>query len=361
MTSWPHFSAECRADVDRILRSGKLTAYRANPKVGVGPTEESEAWRLEREIEKKFRVRHAVAVSSGTAALHAALTGLGVAGKDVVTSPFTFSATASAILLSGATPIFADVDPDTFCITKESVKRVITKKTAAILPVNLFGFAPDLSPLLSIGLPVVEDACQSVGAERDGKRSGTHGIAGAFSFNGSKNLPSGEGGALVTNDERIAERARRFVNHSENFGTQEVGVNYRMHEIVACLARHGLKELDERNDKRRALARAFYADCPFPTATSDHHVYYCTPFKVDGWRRDVLAKRSAKRGVTVGQGYISPILSRYKAFRKYVTRPLPVATELSERSLALLYCLTPEKKIEYARKVARIIREAMDA
>ncbi len=363
MTSWPHFSAQCRKDVDRVLRSGRLTAYRANPQVGVGPTKWSEVYETERLIESKFRVRHAVLVNSGTAALHAGLVSLGVAGKEVVTSPFTFSATASAILLSGATPRFADVDPHTFCITKESVKRVITKRTAAILPVHLFGYFQDLKDILSLGLPVVEDACQSVGAFRGGVYSGTVGLSGAYSFNGSKNCPSGEGGCLVTNDDRIAEKARLFINHACNFGTEWVGVNYRMHEVVAVLARHGLRELDERNRRRRELVRELTLALRWPRLEDmNAHSFYVYPFKVNACfvDRSRFISRCARKGLAVGAGYITPILSDYPAFKRFKTHALPVAEELSSKTLCILSNLTPDKPLSEAIRTARIIREALE-
>src|SRR5687767_14101648 len=142
MFMWPNYSPTCRKAVNELLKKGgSLSAYRANPlfPTWTGPLEGSYAYRLEREIEKRFKVKHAVAVNSGTAALHAGLAGLDLRGGEVVTSPYTFSATVSAILLAGGVPRFADVDPYTFCITKETVKRVLTRRTKAILPVSLFG------------------------------------------------------------------------------------------------------------------------------------------------------------------------------------------------------------------------------
>lgn len=374
MNSWPFFSPACRKEVDAILRGGRLTAYRANAKVGVGPVKDSQAWRLEREIEKKFGVRHAVATNSGTAALHAALSALDLRGREVITSPFTFSATASAITMAGGVPRFVDVGPASFCITKETVSHAITKKTAAILPVHLFGYFQDLGPLQSLGLPIIEDACQAVGASRgvDGggsvhrrqAYSGTVGLAGAYSFNGSKNLPAGEGGCLVTNSDKIAEKARLLVNHGENFGGATIGHNYRMHEIVACLARHGLRELEERNQRRVDLAWEVQQqicarrDINPPFFAPREHVYYVYPFTVAKSRPRFIS-RCSKRGLTVGAGYINPILSEYPAFRRFKTAPLPVAEELSKRTLCILSTLTPEKPLSYARKVAGIIREAL--
>lgn len=383
---WPNYSTQCRKEVNALLkRGGSLSAYRANPQVGVGPRMMSQAWRLEREIEKRFGVRHAVAVNSGTAGLHAGLVGLGVEGREVITSPFTFSATASAILLAGARPVFADIDPHTFTITKETVAKHVTKKTAAIIPVHLFGYFQDISGLQTFGLPVIEDACQAVGASRSGVFCGTQGLAGAMSFNGSKNIPSGEGGALVTNDDKIAEKARRFINHAENFQVDEIGVNYRMHEVVALVARHGLKELESRNQRRRELARVLIEESPnlgmwnplyrelawsemeYPHLRGfdgwdwkSNHAFYCFPFLIKKMPRSRFIARCAKRGLPVGAGYITPILSDYPAFRRFKTAPLPVAEELSKKTLCILSTLSPDKPLSYARKVAKIIREALE-
>ena len=363
--TWPSYSPACRRDVDQLLRSGKsLTAYRASDAFPdwIGPKEGSHAYKLEREIEAKFKVKHAVAVNSGTAALHAAiLLGKGLQGREVITSPYTFSATASAILLSGGIPVFADIDPWTYSINLETVKRAITKKTAAILSVDLFGWANDVDALKSFGAPVLEDSCQSVGAFRNGSYSGTRGVSGAYSFNGSKNIPSGEGGCLITNSDKIAKKARLFINHAENFGSKEVGFNYRMQEVVALIARHGLKDLDERNQRRRDLVRVvdrvawgYQGSVPI----SRDHVHYVEPFQVNASFRPLFIKRMAKRGIPVQAGYTTP-LHHLPAFRKYAKHPLPVVDEVHKK-LCLLTTLTPDRPLSYAKKVAKAIRESLE-
>lgn len=368
---WPVYSKELRKDVDALLKKGgSLSAYRANRKFGLGPSEGSWAYRLEREIEKRFKVKHVVAVNSGTAALHAALSALDIQGKEVITSPYTFSATTSAVLLAGGIPVFADVDPYSFCLSKETVKHVITKKTKAILPVDLFGGLAPYKELRELGLPIVEDGCQAVGASLGGVYAGSFGDAGAMSFNGSKNIPAGEGGALVTNSDKIAEKARLLVNHAENFGVDAIGLNYRMNELTACVAYHGLLALRERNRKRKQLVVRLVNEIvrlipDFPEklflqihGRNQDHVYYVYPFKVRKDRAGFI-KRMAKRGVTVGAGYINPTLEKYPAFRRYCKKPLPVVTELSEKTLCLLYCLTPDKPLSYAEKVAEAMKESL--
>jgi perosamine synthetase len=372
--TWPNYSPTTRKAVDELLkRGGSLSAYRANKSFGSGPTEGSYAYRLEREIERKFKVKHAVAVNSGTAALHCALSSLDLRGADVVTSPYTFSATASAIILAGGNPVFADVDPHSFCITKETVKRVCTRRTRAILPVNLFGGLADIHSLKEIGVPVIEDACQSVGARDSvsGRYAGSLGIAGAFSFNGGKNVPAGECGAMVTDSDSIARSARLLMNHAENFGADYVGLNYRPNELTCCVAYHGLLELEERNQRRRELACSLVdsmwaidddglaVDPPYYWG-EESHVWYVFPFKLNGMDRSKFIKRMKRKGITVGAGYINPTLEKYKAFRKYARGPLPVVTELSEKTLCLLYDLTPDKPLAYAETVAKAMRESLE-
>lgn len=376
--TWPNYSPACRKAVNDLLkRGGSLSAYRANPLFPswTGPLEGSYAALLEREIEKRFAVKHCIAVNSGTAALHCGLRALDLRGAEVVTSPYTFSATVSAILLAGGTPVFADVDPYSFCIGVPEVKRVITRRTKAILPVSLFGGMSDVRGLKEFGLPVVEDACQAVGASSGGKYSGTVADMGCYSFNGGKNVPAGEAGALVTNDDHAAEAARLFMNHGENFNRKDIGVNYRLNEITACVAYHGLLELEERNQRRRDLADALFEGlmrCDWKPRhkhmlafqwnardEKESHVFYVNPFTLHGMDRPLFIKRMKRQGIPVGAGYITPPLHKYKAFRKYARGPLPVVEELSSKTLCILSTLTPDRPLSYAEHVAKCMRRAL--
>jgi len=363
--TWPYYSGECQEAVTSLLlQGGSLSAYRANPQVGVEPRKDSYAWKLEREVERRFRVKHAVAVNSGTAALHAGLASLDLRGGEVITSPYTFSATASAIVLAGGTPVFADVDPYTFCITPETVKPYVTKRTKAILPVHLFGGLADVHGLRAFGVPVIEDACQAVGASRQGVYSGAFGLAGAYSFNGGKNVPAGECGVLVTNDPKVAQRARLLMNHAENFGADWVGLNYRPNELTACVAYHGLLELKERNQQRITLARHLYSRTPIGHPVHrwyGDHVFYVAPFTLRKLDRSLFIKRMKRMGVTVGGGYVTPPIHHYPAFRKYAKRELPIVDELSFKTLCLLDCVRPpatERDMEY---VAECMKKALCA
>jgi dTDP-4-amino-4,6-dideoxygalactose transaminase len=373
--TWPNYSPATRKAVNDLLKQGgSLSAYRANKDYGVEPVKDSYAWRFEREIERKFKVKHAVAVNSGTAALHAGLSALkstfGHNSGEIVTSPYSFSATVSAIILAGYTPVFADVDPYTFCITKETVKRVITKRTRAIVPVSLFGGMADVRGMRCFGLPVVEDACQAVGAHSSGNYSGTNGLAGAYSFNGGKNIPAGEAGAVVTNSSEVAHQARLLMNHAENFGVDQIGLNYRPNELTCCVAYHGLLELGERNFRRNQLAYILTEKLqdsdiyrlPRLMQCSDdtvEHVWYVYPFQVKPGTREGFCMRLRKRGVPVGEGYITPALHQYKAFRKYARGHLPVVEELSSKTLCILSTLTPDRPLSYAAEVAKAMRESL--
>lgn len=357
---WPHYTEECRRDMDELLRAGgSLSAYRANKNYGSGPKEGSWAWRLEREIERQFKVKHAVVTNSGTAALHCALHGSAIRDREVVVSPYTFSATVAAIVHAGGIPRFADVDPDHYCITKETVKRVLTRRTAAVLPVHIFGRLGDVDDLRSFGLPVVEDACQSVGARLDERYAGTLGAAGVFSFNGAKNAPAGECGAMVTNDQRRADQARLLANHAENFGAQWVGFNYRPNEMTCLVAYHGLKELRWRNEVREELADYLNMKMDWMVEELNRHVYYVFPFKVKAGTRERFVKRMATRGVRVSQGYITPPLHKYPAFRQYARGRLPVVEELSAKTLCLLDCVRPPATIADMEYVAQAMKESL--
>lgn len=273
------------------------TAYRANPKIGPGPCEGSYAYAVEREIERRFKVKHAVVVNSGTAALHCGLSSIpGIRGGEVVTSPLSFSATVAAVIIAGGCPVFADVDPSTFCITKETAKGAITNRTVAILPVHLFGCLADTDGLASLGLPIVEDACQAVGANRDGRYSGGFGVCGAYSFGSRKQVSAGEGGALVTNSDSVARSARLMMNHGECFDGP-VGYNYRPNEVTCELI---LSELGKLKD-----------NTPF-----------LTPYLVE------------KRG-SDDKPYIEKTLDKFPAFQQYARGPLPVAWDLAGRSLCV--------------------------
>jgi dTDP-3-amino-3,4,6-trideoxy-alpha-D-glucose transaminase len=216
---------------------------------------------FEQEFAGYCGVRHCIGVANGTDAITIALRALGVGpGDEVVVPSFTFYASVEAVVNAGATPVFCDIDPTTFCITRDTVAAALTPRTKAIVAVDLFGYLPPLDELRELGLPVLEDAAQAHGAARDGRRSGAFGHAATFSFFPSKNLGAlGDGGAIVTDDDEVAELARRLRFHgsTDKVTYTEVGYNSRLDELQAAALRELLPELDGWNDARRAGARAY--------------------------------------------------------------------------------------------------------
>jgi dTDP-4-amino-4,6-dideoxygalactose transaminase len=350
--TWPSYSAACRNSIQGLLmQGGSLSAYRANKAYGAEPKLGSWAQRLESQLAMRMGVKYAVACNSGTAALQAAiapaLSKSGNARREVIVSPYTFSASAAAIVLSGYTPVFADVDPQSFCITKKTASKVLSKRTAGIVPVALFGgMHEDFS---SLGVQVISDQCQAVGSNAPNRATSI-----AISMNGGKNIPAGECGAFLTNNYKLAEAARMIVNHGENFGKDAVGFNFRPNELTACVAYHGLMELGANNRERINLAEALtslirnepklrkYIEIPESVKFDGSHVFYVYPFKIKNMSRKLFAARMKNRfGITVGEGYINPCLHEYKAFRKYARGRLPVVESLSRESLCLFYDVTP--------------------
>jgi dTDP-4-amino-4,6-dideoxygalactose transaminase len=243
---------EIRPAVDRVLESQQCIN---GPEVG----------QLEKDIAKYCGAKHAMGVSSGTDALLVALMALDVGpGDEVVTTPYTFFATAGSIARLGAKPVFVDIDPATFNIDPSKIEAAITPRTKAIMPVHLFGQCADMAPIMSIAerhnLPVIEDAAQAIGSEYRGQRAGSMGDIGCFSFFPSKNLGAvGDGGACTANDDRLAKRLVKLRGHGAEvkYFHDEVGGNFRLDTIHAAVLLVKLKYLDQWTAARQANA-AFY-------------------------------------------------------------------------------------------------------
>lgn len=222
--------------------------------------------RFEKEFAQFCGTRHAVAVGSGTEALWLALVALGIGpGDEVVTVPMTFAATVEAICLAGAKPVFADIDERTYTMDPESLEQVITPRTRAVVPVHLFGQVADMEPILRIAenhdLRVIEDAAQAHGAEYRGRRAGSLGDAGCFSFYPAKNLGAfGDAGAVVTQDEETASKLRLLRDHGQSGKNRHtvIGWNSRMDGIQAAVLSVKLRHLQEENEARRRHAAAYH-------------------------------------------------------------------------------------------------------
>ena len=229
--------------LDRVTRSGRYI---------LGP----EVQAFEEEFARYIGVRHCIGVANGTDALTIVLKALGLGpGDEVVMPSFTFYATAEAALVLGIEPVFCDIDPETFCVTRETVEAALTPRTKAIVPVHLFGNVAPAGELRDFGVPVIEDAAQAAGASLGGTRAGALADVATFSFFPSKNLPClGDGGAVTTDDDELAERVRilRFHGSKDKRTFTEVGHNSRLDALQAGILRVQLPHLDTWADGRRA-------------------------------------------------------------------------------------------------------------
>ncbi len=300
---------EIDAAIRRVLDSGRFI---------LGPEVEA----FEEEVADYLGVRHAVGLNSGTDALVIGLRALGVGpGDEVITTPFTFFATAEAISLVGAKPVFVDIDPRTFNIDPTLIPAAITERTRVIVPVHLYGQAADTDPILTIakehGLKVLEDTAQAFGGEYKGKKLGTLGDAGAFSFFPTKNLGGfGDGGLLATNDDEVAEMARMLRTHGakKKYQNEVLGYNSRLDALQAAVLRVKLRHIDTFNEARRARARAYTSRlAELEGVTPPHevpygmHVYHQYTVRIAGGRRDAVAAGLAERGVGTMVYYPTPV------------------------------------------------------
>jgi perosamine synthetase len=231
--------------------------------------------RFEQEFSRYLGVSHAIAVSNGTVGLHLALHALGIgSGDEVLVPDLTFVATVHAVLQTGATPVFVDVEPDTWCIDPLAAERAITSRTRAIIPVHLYGHPADMKAILNLAqkhnLFVVEDAAEAHGAEVDSQRVGSLGEVGVFSFYGNKIITTGEGGMVTTNDANLAERMRFLKDHGmspeRRYYHTELSFNYRMTNLQAALGVAQLEQIEEFISKKLDI-RSWYADVLSPISS----------------------------------------------------------------------------------------------
>ncbi len=306
--------------VSEILRSGQLSGFKGSP---VGMSGGFYVQQLEKNFEEYLNVKHAIAVQSGTAGLHTSLLALGIGqGDEVIVSPYTFSSSASCVLMVGAKPVFADIRDDTFCINPTEIFKAITPRTKAIIPVDLMGHPADMYSIKEIAeykhLKVIEDAAQAIGASYDGHKTGTLGDIGVFSFNQSKQISTGEGGLVVTNNDELAHKLRALRNHAEVSAPElkMVGFNYRLCEIEAYLALKQLEGLDSMLEIRRNLTlimskglsqfKGFTPPVILPNCTHSFYTYGVKFNKVSMSREGFQAEM-LKRGVYFGSGYVTPL------------------------------------------------------
>lgn len=320
---------EERKRVNDVLDSGMLSGFIAN--AGEHFLGGKQVKEFETLAEDYFGTKFAVAVNSATAGLHAALGALGVGpGDEVIVTPYTMSASATAIIMMNAVPVFADIEKETFCLDPQKVKEKITPKTKAIVIVHLFGHAANMDAIMKIAeehkLSVVEDCAQSPGATYKQKLVGTIGDIGVFSLNQHKTITSGEGGFAITNDEKLGLRMQLIRNHGEaivdNMEVEDingiVGFNYRMTELEAAVSIGQFRRLDFLNDHRINLARYLteklsnFEGLILPQKSNvDKNVYFVYPirFKEDviGVNRNTFVNALKAEGIPFGAGYVRPI------------------------------------------------------
>ncbi|MFA5323457.1 MAG: DegT/DnrJ/EryC1/StrS family aminotransferase [Smithella sp.] len=331
----------------------------------LGPNVEA----LEKEIAAYHDVPYAIGVANGTDALLLALRACGVeAGDEVITTPFTFIATAEVIALLKAKPVFVDICPDTFNLDCARIAEKITAKTKAIIPVHLFGHPSDMKPLMEIAakhnLKVIEDCAQAFGAAYNGRKVGAIGDVGCFSFFPSKNLAGyGDGGMVITKNEEIAGKVKMLRNHgsAKRYYHQEVGYNSRLDEIQAAIIRVKLKKIDQFNESRRRNAAAYCGSIHnkniiLPVVASGcEHVYH--QFTIRTKNRDILADALQKNNIASAIYYPVP-LHRQEVFLKLynTSEQLPQSEKYAEEVLSLP--MFPELNQEEINFIADVINNA---
>jgi dTDP-4-amino-4,6-dideoxygalactose transaminase len=337
---------ELRAAIERVLASGRFV---------LGP----EVRAFEAEFADYIGAPHAIGVANGTEAITIALRAMGVGpGDDVVVPSFSFYSSAEAIPPTGATPVFCDIDPDTFCVTPDTVRAALTPRTKAVIAVHLFGNVAPIAEIEALGVPVLEDAAQSVGSLAGESRPGALGTAATFSFYPSKNLGAfGDGGAITTRDSGVAERVRalRFHGSRDKQTFEDVGYNSRLDELQAAILRVQLPHVDAWSDGRRAAA-AHYANSglgeivtlPLATAHAQPawHLYV-----IRSSRADELEAALRAGGIEARSYYRRPI---HLQPSMYAELDLPGTAEAAGTNVAVP--ISPVLSAEQAASVTAAIR-----
>ncbi|APG61420.1 DegT/DnrJ/EryC1/StrS family aminotransferase [Christiangramia salexigens] len=332
-----------------------------------------EVQNFQKELEEYLGVKNVIPCGNGTDALQIAMMGLGLKpGDEVITADFTFAATVEVIALLQLTPVLVDVDPDTFNIDPEAIKKAITPKTKAIVPVHLFGQPANMDMIMDIAkehdLYVIEDNAQAIGADyhsKNGKiqKAGTIGDIAATSFFPSKNLGCyGDGGAIFTNNDELAHTIRGIVNHGmyERYHHDVVGVNSRLDSFQAAVLRAKLPKLDAYNEARKAAAQKYneafkneaQVQTPVRVGDSSTHVYHQYTLKIKNGKRDALAKHLQEKALPFGIYYPIP-LHLQKAYKnsRYNEADFPVTNKLVQEVLSLpMHTELDDEQIDYISK-----------
>ena len=311
----PRIGEEEVEAVVKVLRNGPLTNA-----LGEGPM----VTQFEKDFAKFAGAKHAIAVNTGTAALHSALVACGVKqGDEVILPSFTFVATAEAVVLAGGKPVFADIDPETYCLSPFALEKAMTRKTRAVVPVDLYGFPADVAPMRKIvskhNLKIVEDAAQAHGAMYRGKSAGAFADVACWSLYASKNITTGEGGMVTTDNDDLAETMRMVRTHGEKakYASLTLGYNYRMAEIPAAIGLVQLKKLSEfvaarrRNAQKltKILAKAPNLRLPQEPDGGRHSWYLYTVRLADGEgaERDRILEGLRRKEIGAQAYYVNPV------------------------------------------------------
>jgi len=323
----PQIGAEEIEAVVKVMRSGVLT-----DKLGAGPV----VTKFEEAFAKFAEAKHAIAVNTGTAALHSAIVAAELkSGDEVILPSFTFVSTAEVVVMTGAKPVFVDINPETYNVSPEEVEKAVTKRTKMIFPVDLYGLPADTQQMREIadkhGLVIVEDAAQAHGAGYKGKPVGAFADVTCWSFYASKNMTTGEGGMITTNDDEIAEKLRLMRSHGEREEYQSVmlGHNYHMSEIQAAIGCVQLEKLQKFVAKRRENAERLTSklrkepklQLPIKPKGCKHGWYLYTVRLKDAKKRqrDRVVEGLRKKGIGAGVYYVNPIhlMPYYSKFSKH--------------------------------------------
>jgi len=325
---------------------------------------------FEKEAAQYLGVKHAIGCASGTDALHLALQAEGITeGDEVITSAFTFIATAEAIKYVGATPVFVDIDDKTFNITVENIEKAITPKTKAIMPVHLFGQPVDLIQIKALcdkhNLKLIEDCAQSFGAKIDGKQTGAIGNASGYSFFPSKNLGAfGDGGLVVTNSDETAKMLKMLRNHGSDvrYYHDVIGYNSRLDDIQAVVLRAKLKRIDQYNQARRHAAHLYselMADLPLTTPFEDGigvHVYHQYTLLCD--RRDEVMQALQNKQIGCAVYYPVPLHQQNVFKQECAGLSLPVTESVAANCFSLPIC--PSLTDDTIKEIVTVIRGVLE-
>ncbi len=365
----PLLGNEEKEKVLEVLSSGMLTHKAGQGKMAV-------------EFEKKFseyvKVKHSIAMNSGTAALHACLLALDLnPGDEVIIPSFTFVATASVALHVGAKPIFVDIDPEIYTMNPESVKKAITPKTKAVIPVHLFGHPADLDSLKEItsanNLTLIEDACQAHGALYKSQQVGSVGDMACFSFYPSKNMTTGEGGMVTTNDDELDDILRMIINHGEKqaYETERLGHNFRMPEVAAAIGTCQVDKLPGFIEKRRKNVEHLSSlikdnpnvKLPIVKDWAEHSWYLFTIEilqKTTSLTRDEFAAKMHEAGIGAAVYYKTPlhVIPYYKKLYNFKGGEMPNTERAAGEvvSLPVHPGVTPEQIVFIGEKANEVLQ-----